>query len=128
MNKRPSLPAAGKLTVAGLVAAAAGIAIQILSGVDEYPAIPPGLVILLVGAGLIILGARRRWSPLLGVAVAGFILFGTFVTPGTAERLTRPDAAGAFAGTAVQMLGLIVALLAGIVAALQGPRRPAAGR
>ena len=112
MSERTSLRAAGTLTVAGLVAAAAGIAIQVLSGVDEYPTIPPGLVILLVVAGLIILGARWRWTPLLGVAVAGFILFGAFVTP----------------GTAIQMLGLCVALLAGIVAALQGARRPAAGR
>jgi hypothetical protein len=35
------LSAAGKLNVAGLVAAAAGIVIQIASGAD-YPTIPPG--------------------------------------------------------------------------------------
>jgi hypothetical protein len=45
--------AAGKLNVAGLVAAAAGIAIQIASGAD-YPTVPPGLILVLAAAG---------WSP-----------------------------------------------------------------
>jgi hypothetical protein len=127
MNGRGSLPAAGMVTMVGLVMAAVGIAIQIVSGVDAYPTIPPGLVILLVAAGLIALGGRRRWVPLLGAAVALFILFGAVVAPGTADRLARPGEAGAFAGTVIQVLGLVVALLAGIGAAFRGARRPASG-
>ena len=125
MNERTSLSMVGKLTVTGLVAGAAGIAVQILSGVDEYPTIPPGLVLLLGMAGVMFVGARWRWTPLLGVGLALFILFGAFVTPGTAERLSRPDELGAFLGTVIQMLGLILALLAGIAAAVRNARQPA---
>lgn len=39
-----------KLNVAALVAAAAGILVQIASGSQAYPTIPPGVIILLVGA------------------------------------------------------------------------------
>jgi hypothetical protein len=41
ISRPRTLSAAGKLNVAGLVAAAAGIVIQIVSGAD-YPTIPPG--------------------------------------------------------------------------------------
>jgi hypothetical protein len=41
MSRSRSLSAAGKLTVAGLVVAAAGIVIQIASGA-EYPTVPQG--------------------------------------------------------------------------------------
>jgi hypothetical protein len=51
--------AAGKLNVAGLVAAAAGIAIQIASGAD-YPTVPPGLILVLAAAGLVA-GLAATW-------------------------------------------------------------------
>ena len=63
------------LTVAGLVVSAAGIAILWASGVEFPVAIPPGLVILLVGALFVGLApwrseerrvgkeCRSRWSP-----------------------------------------------------------------
>jgi hypothetical protein len=40
-TRRATLSAAGKLNVAGMVAAAAGIILQIGSGSDLYPTIPP---------------------------------------------------------------------------------------
>jgi hypothetical protein len=55
-SKRPTLSAAGQLNVTGMVAAAAGIIIQIASGSDLYPTIPPGPIILLAGAALVALG------------------------------------------------------------------------
>jgi hypothetical protein len=45
--------------VAGLVAAAAGIAIQIASGAD-YPTVPPGLILVLAAAGLVA-GLAATW-------------------------------------------------------------------
>jgi len=45
MNRQSSSSCSGKLTVVALLAAAAGIAVQIVSGVD-YPTVPPGLIIL----------------------------------------------------------------------------------
>lgn len=122
MSERAQLSPAGKLTIVGLVVAAVGIVIQVLSGVAEYPTIPPGFIILLVAAGVVALETRWRWTPILGLAVALFILFGAFVTPGTANRLSNPAAVGAFVGTVVQLLGLVTAAIAGLVSVIRNYR------
>jgi hypothetical protein len=121
MSRSRSLSAAGKLTVAGLVAAAAGIVIQIASGA-EYPTVPPGLIILLVAAGLVALGARWRWTPLVGVVVALFLLVGGALAPQARDQLGDPGAVGVFVGTVIQLLALVVALIAGVAAARQSYR------
>jgi hypothetical protein len=116
---RPNrLSAAGKLNVAGLVTAAAGIVIQIASGAD-YPTIPPGLIILLAAAGLVALGARWRWTTVVGVAVPIFLLIGGAIAPQARDQLGDPGQVGVFIGTAVQLLALAVALVAGVTAARQ---------
>jgi hypothetical protein len=67
--KRPSsLSSASKLTVAALLVAALGFAIQTFSGID-VPTVPPGLVILVVAATVVAL-LPWRWVPVI-VAVAG---------------------------------------------------------
>jgi hypothetical protein len=107
--------AAGKLNVAGLVAAAAGIAIQIASGAD-YPTVPPGLILVLAAAGLVALGARWRWTTIVGVVVPAFLLVGAAITPQAREQLGDPSQVGVFVGTAVQLLAMAVALVAGLAA------------
>jgi len=82
MNEQSPLSVASKLTAVSLVAGTAGIVIQILTGVEEYPMIPPGAVILLAAALLVSL-LRWQWAPVVGVALAILILVGAFVTPGT---------------------------------------------
>jgi hypothetical protein len=121
LSRSRSLSAAGRLTVAGLVVAAAGIVIQIASGA-EYPTVPPGLIILLVAAGLVALGARRRWTPLVGVVVALFLLVGGALAPQAREQLGDPGAVGIFVGTVIQLLALVVALISGVAAASQSYR------
>lgn len=117
--RRPRmLSAAGKLNVAGLVAAAAGIVIQIASGAD-YPTIPPGLIILLAAAGLVALGARWRWTTIVGVAVPTLLLVGAALAPQAREQLGDPGQVGVFVGTVVQVLAMAVALVAGLAAARQ---------
>jgi hypothetical protein len=62
------------VTPAALLVAALGFAIQILSGV-EVPKIPPGLVILMVAAGLVALAPWRR-VPAVGIVVGLFMFVG----------------------------------------------------
>ena len=121
LSRSRSLSAPGRLTVAGLVAAAAGIVIQIAAGA-EYPTVPPGLVILLVAAGLVALGGRWRWTPLVGVVVALFLLVGGVLAPQAREQLGDPGAVGVFVGTVIQLLALVVALIAGVAATRQSYR------
>ena len=118
MNQRNSLPSANKLTVAALLAAAAGFVIQIVSGID-VPTVPPGLLILLV-AGLIAL-LPWRWMPVVGAAVGLFLLVGFFPS-GAAGSLLEPGQVGIFVGAWVQFLAVIVVAFAGIVATIQNYR------
>jgi hypothetical protein len=119
---------AAKLNVAGLVVAATGIMIQYVSGVD-YPTIPPGPIILVLAAAVVAFGPWR-WSPLVGLLVALFVSIGgviaTIAGNGFNETLGDPSAFGGFAGAAVQIAGLAIALPAGIVAARRsvGSRAP----
>lgn len=96
--------------------AAAGIVIQIASGAD-YPTVPPGLIILLVAAGLVAMGTRWRWVTVVGVAVPTFLLIGGAIAPQARDQLGDPGQVGVFIGTAVQLLALAVALVAGVAAA-----------
>src|SRR6266516_1287609 len=91
------LSPAASLTVAGLVVAAAGIVIQIASGAD-YPTIPPGLIILLVAAGVVALGIRWRWTSLVGVIVPLFLLVGGALAPQARDQLSDPTRVGVFIG------------------------------
>jgi hypothetical protein len=113
------------LNVAGLVVAAAGIVIQYVSGVD-YPAVPPGLIILLAAAAVVTFGPWR-WSPFAGLGAAVFLSIGgaiaTIAGNGFSETLGDPGEVGGFAGAVIQIVGLAIALPAGIVAAKRGSRR-----
>jgi hypothetical protein len=126
-RKRPTLSAAGNLNVAGMVTAAAGIIIQIASGSDLYPTIPPGPVILLAGAALVALGPWR-WTPIVGVVVPLFLLVGAVLAAVNSgefvDQLTDPGQVGIgiVAGDVMQMLGVITALVAGSVALRQSSR------
>jgi hypothetical protein len=105
------------LNVVGLVVAAAGIMIQYVSGVD-YPTIPPGPIILLAAAAVVVFGPWR-WSPVVGLVAALFLSIGgaiaTIVGNGFRETLGDPGEVG-FAGAVIQIVGLAIALPAGIVA------------
>ena len=122
--KRQHTPVA-MLNVVGLVVAAAGIMIQYVSGVD-YPTIPPGAIILLAAAAVVAFG-RWRWSPLVGLVAALFLSIGgaiaTVVGNGFSETLGGPDEVGSFAGAVIQIVGLSIALPAGIIATKRSSRR-----
>ncbi len=116
MNQRSSLLSASKLTVAALLVAAAGFAIQIVSGVD-VPTVPPGLVIMLVAAGLVAF-LPWRWIPVIGTVV-GLFLFVGFFASGAVGNLLDLNRLGVFIGAWIQFLAVIVAAVTGIVATVQ---------
>ncbi len=119
MNQRSSLSPAGKVTVAALLVAAAGFAIQIVSGVD-VPTVPPGLIILLVAAALVAFGPWR-WTPVVGIVVGLFLLVGFFAS-GAVGSLLDLSWLGVIIGAWIQFLAVMVAVVARVVATVQNYR------
>jgi hypothetical protein len=118
------LSPAGRLNAVGLVVAAAGIMIQYAAGVGDYPTIPPGPIILLAAAAVVVLGPWRR-AARVGLAVALFISIGgviaTIAGNGYADTLGSGEVGGVI-GALIQIAGLLLAVPAGILAARAGRR------
>lgn len=119
---RPAGPA--RIQGAAFAAAGVGIIVQIIAGVN-YPTVPPGLVIVLVAAALILF-VPWRWMPVPGVLAAVFLFIGGVATPDSRHHLTDPGHPGAFGGTLIEMAALAVAVIAGILALTVRGRRSAA--
>lgn len=127
MTSTKPLHIATRLTVqiGGLLLAALGLVIQIVSGVPGFPPVPPGPIILVVAAALVAF-APWRWAPVVGLAATLFLTVGLIVswpTSGAVERLGNPAAVGPFIGTVLLLVGLLVALVAGATATARRPRR-----
>lgn len=118
-----------KLTVAGLIGAAVAIWTQWLSGDPAYTRFPPGPVIFIAIAGIIVLGARWWWTPLIGALIALLVTSGWFVRLSAAiVRLTHPGSVGKFAagiwfGSILLIVALVVTDVAGLAATVQNYRR-----
>ena len=117
MKERIPLSLAAKLTVFSLVAAAAGVVMMMISGVDFRTTIPPGLFILLIPAGLVAFG-RWRWT-LIIATLAGLFVFVSYFLSGSAVRLLDPSRSGAFIGLWLQFLASFIAVVAGTVATMR---------
>jgi hypothetical protein len=103
--------------LAGLVTGAVGIALLWAAGVEFPVAVPPGLVILLVGAGLVA-GVRRRWSDGVGgflglFVVVGFVLSG--INGEGFDNLLGRNGADVALGQTVQLIGVVTAAISGVL-------------
>jgi hypothetical protein len=117
MSAVRSLSSAAKLNATFLFVGAIGILIQFLVGVPGFPAIPPGPFILgVVGILVLALTTRFKWILILGIIAPAFILVGAIVEGSGWGRLGHPGDFGPFLGTALQLIGVIVGLIYGIIA------------
>jgi hypothetical protein len=112
------------LTLAGLVVGAAGIGILWASGVDFpiYP--PPGIVILLAGALFVAL-ARWPWAPGVGAFMGLFVTVGFLISPTGLSNLAGEAGTSVAIGQAIQVVGVVTALIAGVIATRANYRQPA---
>ncbi|MCR2785537.1 MULTISPECIES: hypothetical protein [unclassified Microbacterium] len=106
--------------VAALLVAALGILIQFLTGVPGFPAVPPGPIIL-TAVAMVVYVVPWRYIPVLGLLAAAFVLTGMAIA-GTDDRLIRPADLGPFAGTWMQLLGLLIAITAAVIAIVSAAR------
>jgi hypothetical protein len=118
-----------KLTAGGLVAVAIAIWGQWLSGDPNYPKYPPGPILFMGVAAIVIWGARWWWTPLIGALISILVTSGWFARlPGGMLRLEHPGhvgtfAAGIFLSTALQIGALLLTDVAGLAATVQNFRR-----
>lgn len=105
-------------TVLGLALGALGIVTLWASGVEfpVYP--PPGAVMLTAGAAFVAF-ASWRWSLAVGVVLGLFIIVGfvvsTIVSGTGTDLLSGDDGAGGVAGTLVELTGVALATVAGVL-------------
>jgi hypothetical protein len=85
MNYRTTQSQASKLTVAGLVVAAAGIA-TLLAVRIAAPTALVGILLLLAVGGLMAVGPWR-WTPIVALVLALFELVAALAAPGLTYRL-----------------------------------------
>jgi hypothetical protein len=118
VNRRAS--AASNVTVIALLLAGVGFVVQMVAGVTDTPTIPPGLVAI-VGAALLVAVVPTGSTPLAG-PVAGLFNLLALVVVGAADRLADPTPATGFIGGWMMVFGLVVATIAGTVAAARNRR------
>jgi peptidoglycan/LPS O-acetylase OafA/YrhL len=106
-------------TLSALLLLAASIVGQIAAGAD-YPTVPPGLVIPLVAAALLV-WRTNRWTTGLALGVGLFIGAGAILTPNTGDHLSSGDTA-LIASTAAELVALATLVIAGAAATLPWKR------
>ena len=105
------------------VLSAAGIPVQILGGWG-YPAIPPGMVITLVGALAALV--TNRWAAAISLLTGGFILFGFFAS-GDVAHLAGTENALVTVGKWLQLVTIVVGTVAAAASLARPPARRSAG-
>jgi len=120
---RPSADRARSLLVVGLVVAALGTLGEYLTGVPGFPLVPPGPIILVAAAAAVAL-LPWRWAPAIGLVAALFILVGAVVSGVPLTLLATPAVVGQFLSALVQIVGLLLAVVAGVAALTRAVRRP----
>lgn len=122
MNAESSFFGPRAATIVGLGIGAVGIAILWAAGVEfpVYP--PPGIVILIAGAVFVAL-ARWAWAPVVGAFLGLFVAVGFLISPTGMSNLTGEAGTGVAIGQAIQVVGVLTALVAGVVATRANYRR-----
>jgi hypothetical protein len=125
MNAQGAWSGPRAATVVGLVVGALGIAVLWASGVEfpTYP--PPGIVILLAGAIFVSL-ASWRWAPGVGAFLGLFVMVGFLLSPTGLSNLFGEAGVSVAIGQGIQVVGVLTALIAGVIATRANYRKSAA--
>jgi hypothetical protein len=127
MNAQRAWSGPRTATVASLVVGAAGIAILWASGVEFpiYP--PPGIIILLTGAIFVGL-ASWPWAPGVGAFLGLFVIVGFLISPTGLSNLSGEAGTSVAVGQGIQVVGVLSALVAGVIATRANYQKPAPPR
>ena len=109
-------------TLAGLGAGMVGIALQYVAEPGLFGGFPPGLYFL--GGAVLLVALVRRWSwaPVFGVLLAAWITFGGIRGGQLIKNLSSGNGL-LVVGNVVLQLGLVLAVVAGVLAIAGNVRR-----
>ena len=128
MTHYRSQSSAAKLNVAGLILAAAGMALERLAGSTLYPTLTGPIVLAVVAA--VVAFRPGRWTGYLGLVVPLVLAVGLVVSavlaPTFFDQLTDVSNAGTFIGSVAHVAGLLAALTGGIGMVLRPRADPTA--
>lgn len=110
------------VTIAGLVIGAIGIAVLWAAG-TPFPFYPPPGILILLGGALFIGLAPWRWGPAVGTALGVFIIVG-FLLSGGLSNLVGSAGLGVAVGQGIQLAGVLLALITGVLALWVSYRQP----
>jgi len=105
--------------VGGLALGAAGIAILWAAGLAFPVAVPPGLVILLVGA-VVVAVFRTRWSAGVGSFLGLFVLVGFAVSGTGFDNVAGQEGTLIAVGQVIEVIGVLIAAVSGTLIAARG--------
>jgi hypothetical protein len=107
----------------GLVVGALGIAILWAAGVEFpiYP--PPGIPVLAAGAVFVAL-RRWSWTPAVGAFLGLFVTIGFLISPDGLSNLAGAAGTSVAIGQGIQVIGVVTALIAGVIATRANYRQP----
>jgi hypothetical protein len=127
MNAQRAWSGARTATVVGLVIGAVGIAILWASGV-EFPIYPPPGIIILLGGAIFVSLATRPWAPGVGAFLGLFVLVGFLISPTGLSNLSGEAGTSVAVGQGIQVVGVLTALVAGVIATRANYQKPAPPR
>jgi hypothetical protein len=110
-----------RLNVIGLVLTAAGMLLQIAAGSELYPSVT-GPIVLLAAAVFVTLGSGR-WTPFVAVVIPLVLGLGAIVaavmTGGFVDQLTNTGNAPLLFGSLMHVVGLVAAVVGGVMMLLE---------
>jgi hypothetical protein len=129
VNARKQTSRLQATTIVGLLVGALGIAILWASGV-EFPVYPPPGMIILVAGAVFVAVVRWPWAPAVGAFLGLFVTIGFLISPTGLSNLAGEAGTSVAVGQGIQVIGVLTALIAGVVATRDNyrkPERPAVG-
>jgi hypothetical protein len=127
MNAQRAWSGARTATLVGLVVGAVGIAILWASGV-EFPIYPPPGIVILLGGAVFVGLAGWSWAPGVGAFLGLFVVVGFLISPTGLSNLSGEAGTGVAVGQGIQVVGVLTALVAGVIATRANYRKPAPPR